>query len=263
MNAASENKRGAGQGTPAATCASPRVLAVLCTYNEVENLPKLFDQLDDHLPNALRLVVDDNSPDGTSEWVLARQQQEIASSGTAQTNLFKRSGKLGLGTALRDGIRWCLEQDFDFLINLDADISHQPLAAPLMLDLAEEKQHDVVVGTRYAPGGSSPGLPFHRKIISRCLNSYALRILGLPISDCSGSYRCYRVAKLRELDLDLLTCPGYGFLEEILVALKRNNASFGEIPIAFDCRYAGESKLSLKDAWGAIRTIHRLAIRGS
>jgi dolichol-phosphate mannosyltransferase len=262
MNAAPDNEREAGQGSPPEACISSRVVVVLCTYNEVENLPKLFGQLDEHLPHADRLVVDDNSPDGTSEWVLSRRQTELDTNGRPQTNLLRRSGKLGLGTALRDGIRWCLEQDFEFLINLDADISHQPLAAPEMLRLARTEKLDVVVGTRYAAGGSSPGLPLHRKVISRCLNSYALRILGLPITDCSGSYRCYRVSKLRELDLTQLTCPGYGFLEEILVALKRKDARFGEVPIAFDCRYAGESKLSLNDALGAIRTIHRLAIRG-
>ena len=263
MNAASNSELGAGQGAANSSDESPRVLVVLCTYNEVENLPKLFAQIDQHLPRAHRLVVDDNSPDGTSDWVLQRRNDELESTGASQTNLLKRAGKLGLGTALRDGIRWCLDRDFEFLVNLDADISHQPAAAPSMIELARTETHDVVVGTRYASGGSSPGLPFHRKIISRCLNSYALRILGLPITDCSGSYRCYRVSKLRELDLEQLTCPGYGFLEEILVALKRKKASFGEVPIAFDCRYAGESKLSLSDAFGAIQTIHRLALRGS
>ncbi|MFN3193956.1 MAG: polyprenol monophosphomannose synthase [Aureliella sp.] len=238
-----------------------KTLVVLCTYNEIENLPKMFSLINEHLPGADILVVDDSSPDGTAEWVEDFAEINDEARYSFQVHLLLRPGKLGLGTALRDGIQWCLNQGrYEYLINLDADVSHHPRYALPMLQEAMNGDKDVVVGTRYRTGGQSPGLPWHRKIISRCLNAYALRLLRLPISDCSGSYRCYRTSKLAELSLSELRCPGYGFLEEILVALKNRQATFGEVPIVFDCRYAGESKLSFSDAFGAIRTIHRLAI---
>lgn len=239
--------------------ATARVLVVLCTYNEIGNLPKMFELLRRHLPLADVLVVDDNSPDGTGQWV--EEQSRTNDSTNHSVHLLSRPGKLGLGTALRDAVKWCLDRDYDYLVNLDADLSHNPASAADMLSLAERDGLDVVVGTRYRQGGDSPGLAWHRKIISRTLNWYATRLLRLPISDCSGSYRCYRVRKLAEVNLSELTCPGYGFLEEILSALKKQGATFGEVPIVFDCRYAGESKLGLSDALGAIRVIHSLALR--
>jgi dolichol-phosphate mannosyltransferase len=240
---------------------SPAVLVVLCTYNELGNLPKLFDLLHQHLPEADILVVDDNSPDGTGTWVAARVKETSVKHGGSRSHLLARAGKLGLGTALRDAIGWCLARDYEFLINLDADLSHDPTTTRKMLDACMQPGIDVSVGTRYRPGGSSPGLPPHRKLISRMLNAYANWMLQLPLTDCSGSFRCYRTSKLRELDLHQLTCPGYGFLEEILVALKKKGARFVEVPITFDCRHAGKSKLSFRDAVGAIQTIHRLALK--
>ncbi|MCR9294955.1 MAG: polyprenol monophosphomannose synthase [bacterium] len=243
---------GQANSLPSVTTPSS-VLVLLCTYNELGNLPKLFAEIDRYMPAASILVVDDNSPDGTWQWVQQRQTERPA------THLLKRSGKLGLGTALRDGIQWCLDRDFDFLVNLDADLSHDPASIPALVKACQGEQVDVAVGTRYLEGGSSPGLAPHRKLISRMLNSYANRMLRLPLTDCSGSFRCYRVSKLRELNLHDLQCPGYGFLEEILVALKKQGATFTEVPITFDCRYAGKSKLSWKDALGALQVIHRLA----
>lgn len=240
-----------------ASVASRKVLVVLCTYNELGNIPTMVQALHEHLPEADVLVVDDSSPDGTADWVRDTREND------SQLHLLQRPGKLGLGTALRDAIRWCLERNYDFLINLDADHSHDPASAPELLQKTVNDKLDMVAGTRYRAGGGSPGLAPHRKLISRCLNFYATRMLRLPLSDCSGSFRCYRVSKLRELDLAKLTCPGYGFLEEILVALRRRKAEFGEVPIVFDCRHAGESKLSFSDAVGAIQVIHRLALSRS
>lgn len=230
-----------------------RTLVVLCTYNERTNIDKMFELIDQHVPHADVLVVDDNSPDGTAEAVTQRADSD------SRFHLLLRPGKLGLGTALRDGIRWCLDRDYDYLVNLDADVSHDPVAIPEMLKVCHSGQADVAVGSRYIPGGSCPGLKLHRKWISRILNTYATRLLRLPLTDCSGSYRCYSTAVLGKLDLQSLECPGYGFLEEILVALKHQGATFAEVPIVFDCRFSGRSKLSLKDALGAIRVIHQLA----
>lgn len=242
---------------PDPSVARPRVLVVLCTYNEIGNLAKLFASLDEHIPDADVLVVDDHSPDGSAAWVEQRMSHN------ARTHLLLRSGKLGLGSALRDAIRWCLERGYDYMINLDADLSHDPASAPKLLDACLQKDVDVAVGSRYVSGGGSPGLAPHRKLISRCLNLYATRLLKLPLTDCSGSFRCYRTRLLNRLNLNELTCSGYGFLEEILVSLKMRGARFTEVPIVFDCRYAGRSKLGLSDALGAIQVIHKLAFRAS
>ncbi len=232
-----------------------RVLVVLCTYNEADNLPKVFDQLEQVLPEADMLVVDDNSPDGTADVVRSRQESD------GRYHLLLRSGKLGLGTALRDAMTWCLERDYDFLINLDADLSHDPARAPALLEACMQPGVEVTLGSRYVPGGGFPGLAWHRRLISWCLNGYATRLLGLPVSDCSGSYRCYRTGALRKIKLSQLTCTGYGFLEEILVALHRSGAHLNEVPIQFECRLNGQSKLSLSDVVGVFKVVHTLAWR--
>ncbi len=230
-----------------------RVLILLCTYNEAGNLPRMFEQLSAHVPAADILVVDDSSPDGTAKIV------EQYASEDPRYNLLLRPGKEGLGTATRAGLAWGIAEGYDLIINLDADLSHQPAAIPSFI-AACNAGADVAVGSRYIKGGGLDGLSPHRRLISRALNGYATRLLRLPITDCSGSFRCYKVAMLRRIDLQSLRCSGYGFLEEILVALMRRGAVFAEVPIRFDMRFHGKSKLSMKDALGAIKVIHRLAI---
>ena len=249
--------------TPTAS-ETARAIVLLCTYNEVENLPELFAQLAVHVPGADILVVDDSSPDGTADWVRRhanyRQTPESAGMGEA-VYLLQRAGKQGLGTATRAGLQWCLDRSYDFIINLDADLSHAPQYAPQLLAACRQPRAgcDVALGSRYVAGGNLAGLSLRRRWMSRLLNGYATWILGLPIKDCSGSYRCYRASSLGRLDLSRLTCPGYGFLEELLVALHRSGARLVEVPIEFRVRGGGHSKLGLSDAWGALRVIHRLA----
>lgn len=230
-----------------------RVLILLCTYNEVDNLPIAVERLFKQLPDAHILVVDDNSPDGTSDWVIQAGKTD------PRLHLLRRSGKLGLGSAIREGIGWFCDHGYDYLINMDADLSHRPEDTPMLLDCCLQTGCDVAVASRYLSGGGFRGIPVHRRLISWLLNRYATMILRLPISDCSGSFRCYSRAALERLDLQQLTCNGYGFLEEILVQLHRSGCQFKEVPIWFDMRQAGKSKLSLKDALGALRVIHRLA----
>ncbi len=237
------------------TTTNSRVLILVCTFNEVDNLPILVDQLHQELPQADILIVDDRSPDGTGDWV------EQAKKSDEQLFLLARSGKLGLGTATRDGIAWCLEQGYDFLIQMDADLSHRPQDVPRLLAACQQNDCAAAIGTRYATGGGFNQSPFHRRMISLALNRYATWLLRLPVSDCSGSFRCYRVSHLRQLNLGRLTCSGYGFLEEILVHVHRAGGQFNEVPILFDPRTKGHSKLGLGDALGAIATIHRLALR--
>lgn len=230
-----------------------RVLILLCTFNEINNLPELIGQLRKELPQADILVVDDASPDGTGEWV-AKQR-------TSDSGLFlmERSGKLGLGTATRDGIGWCLAREYDYLIQMDADLSHRPMDVPRLLSACSESGCDIAVGTRYAKGGGIQEMPLHRRLMSRWLNRYANWLLALPVSDCSGSFRCYRVSHLRRIHHNRLVCTGYGFLEELLVTLHRAGGKITEVPIQFAPRASGQSKLGLGDVLGVLQVIHRLA----
>lgn len=234
--------------------AAATMLVLLCTYNEAGNIEAMFRRILEHLPQTDILVVDDNSPDGTAD--LVKKAAELNSS----IHLLLRAGKEGLGTATRSGLAWGIDHKYDYVINLDADQSHDPAKLPEFLAACTDGA-DIAVGSRYAPGGGLEGLAWHRKLISRSLNGYARRILRLPIRDCSGSYRCYSREALERIELNDLKCPGYGFLEEILVALADAGCSFAEVPIQFHDRGAGQSKLSAADAWGAIKVIHTLAFR--
>ncbi len=221
----------------------------------MSNLPRAVEILQRVAPECDVLVVDDNSPDGTGKWA------SVESSSSERVNVLIRTSKLGLGSALRDAIRWCLKRDYEFMVNLDADLSHDPAKVPDFLKIARDENVDVVIGSRYIAGGGTEGLSFIRKILSHSLNGYAARVLQLPVRDCSGSFRCYRVSKLRELQLEQLTCDGYGFLEEILVTLHRLGATLRETPITYHQRHGGQSKLSWSDATGALGVIRKLRRR--
>ncbi len=234
---------------------SPRVLVLLCTYNELQNLPQVLESLWHTLPEADVLVMDDNSPDGTGQWA-----QDFATR-EPRLHVVVRAGKLGLGSAVRDGIAWCLQRDYDYLMNFDADQSHDPRVANQLLAAVQNSPDGqlIAIGSRYVTGGKSDGLTWWRSWLSRTLNWYASRRLRLPILDCSGSYRCYPTALLRKIDLQKLQCTGYGFLEEILVHLRNAGARFTEVPITYHLRGGGHSKLRFSDAWGVLVVIQRLA----
>ena len=228
-----------------------RVVVGISTYNEIENLPTLVEQIDEHLPAADILIVDDNSPDGTGDW---SQQQADA---RADFFCVRREGKLGLGTATIATLQYAIDHDYEFVINMDADLSHAPTHLPALFEAAQ--QSDVAVGSRYIDGGGIVGWPFHRRIMSRCMNAYARLALGLPTKDCSGSFRCYRVSKLREISLDRVRSRGYSFFEEILWHLRHADAKFVEVPITFQDREKGESKINMREAFNAVRIIGSLA----
>lgn len=237
--------------------ANPRsLLILLCTYNEAKNLPILVAQVQAALPTADFLVVDDNSPDGTGDWL---RQAAISNS---HLYLLSRPGKLGLGSAICAGMQWALDRNYEFLINMDADLSHRPADTPRLLEACQRSNCDVAVASRYLPGGGFTKIAVHRRLMSWSLNRYANWLLRLPLTDCSGSFRCYRTSALHRINLAMLSCTGYGFLEEILVALKDVGCTFQEVPIWFDARHMGRSKLGIRDAWGAIKLIHQLRNRG-
>ena len=230
---------------------SDSLLILVCTYNERENLPTLFDQIESIIPNAKILVVDDKSPDGTSDWVA---QQMIAK---PSITLIRRSGKLGLGTAIRAGMQFAIENGFEWLLNLDADLSHSPGAIPALL--AQRDNSDVVVGSRYVEGGGMEGCSWKRIFVSKCANAYARAIIGWSVRDCSSAFRLYRVSSLRALKLNELRGTGYGFLEEVLWHLIDQGARLNEVGIIYTERREGKSKISIKEALSTIASIHRVA----
>lgn len=231
-----------------------RLLVTLCTYNERGNIERLIPAIHTQLPRADVLVIDDNSPDGTG--VLA---DELAAS-DPRVHVLHRPGKQGLGTATVAGFRYGIEHGYDLLLNMDADFSHPPETLPALV--AAAGRVDVAVGSRYVPGGGVEGWGPHRHAMSRGINGYARLVLGLKTRDNSGSFRCYRVDRLRQIDLDRIRARGYAIQEEILYRCRRIGCTFEEVPFVFRDRTVGESKISWRDAVGALWVLLTLRVRG-
>lgn len=206
-------------------------------------------------PSATLLVIDDASPDGTAKIV------ETYCQGDANARLIVRENERGLGGAIRRGIAEATAGPYDLFVNLDADLSHSPDQVPDLINAAaNDPAIDVVVGSRYVAGGQIEGWPLKRRIMSRMVNRFATLFLRLPISDCSGSMRCYRVSTLREIDFTTFRSNGYSFLEELLVRLNRRGAKMHEVPITFSERTEGQSKLTTKEAFRSIGQLIKLSV---
>lgn len=222
-------------------------------YNEAENVRPLVLAIREYAPHASILLIDDNSPDGTGAIAdeLARTLPDIA--------VVHRPGKQGLGSAIVLAMKHAVAHGFDYYLNLDADFSHPPRFIPALL--AGMADHDVVIGSRYVPGGGVEGeFGLRRKIMSRGINGLARVFLGLTTRDNSGSFRCYRVAKLARIDLDHVRSRGYSFMEEILFLCKQAGCTMGETPIVFEDRRAGRSKLNKAEAIRSVAIIVQLGL---
>lgn len=236
---------------------SGRALVMTATYNEIDNLPQLVKEVLEVAPEVDFLVIDDNSPDGTGAWCDSKAAQDN------RVRCLHRSGKLGLGTAIIAGMKYAIEHGYDYVLNVDADFSHHPRYIPAMLNMEPEgaKPVDVMIGSRYVPGGGTIGWPLKRKLMSRAVNLYSRWLLWLKPKDVSGGYRCYRVSKLKEVDFDAIRSRGYSFQEEVLWMLRRRGAHFAETPIMFADRERGQSKINQKEALAAMRIILQLGLR--
>ena len=230
-----------------------RLLITLCTYNEQENIRLLLPELRSMVPHADILVIDDNSPDGTGNEVESLAEHD------AQIQLLKRPRKLGLGAATLAGFRYAIDKNYDQLLNMDADFSHNPAHIPALLTLAE--QYDVVIGSRYVKGGGVVGWGMKRQFMSTSINLYARLLLGLTTRDNSGSYRCYSVQQLRKVDWNRTLAKGYAFQEEVLYRCRRIGCSFAESPIIFEDRRFGVTKINWKESVAAAWMIFRLGIQ--
>jgi dolichol-phosphate mannosyltransferase len=231
----------------------PRVLVSLATYNEVENLRDLVLGIRAEAPHADILVVDDASPDGTSELTeqLMREHKGVF--------LIRRSGKLGLGTAIVCAMKYAIDHGYEFYLNMDADGSHPPRFIPALI--AGMQSVDVMIGSRYVAGGGVEGeFGLKRKFMSTGINLYARTLLGLKTKDNSGSFRCYRVAKLAKMDFRWIRSKGYSFQEEILFWCRVVGCTFDETPILFENRRGGKSKLHAGEAVKALEIMLGLGI---
>jgi dolichol-phosphate mannosyltransferase len=226
----------------------------------MENLPRLVEEIFRVTPQVDILVIDDHSPDGTGLWCDGQQ------AANPRLACLHRPGKLGLGTATIAGMKYAIERGYRFVLNMDADFSHQPKYLPALLagmDPPGRPPVDVMIGSRYIPGGGVEGWPWKRRLMSRAVNFYARRLLGLRPNDCSGAFRCYRTETLARLDFDAIESRGYSFQEEVLWRLKRLGARFQETPIVFVERRRGASKIDAGEGLAALRIIFSLAVRNA
>jgi dolichol-phosphate mannosyltransferase len=229
-------------------------LIVIPTYNEAENLEAMIREI-----NALPLlfdvlIVDDHSPDGTGE-IADRLSQALPN-----IYVMHRAGKLGLGTAYIAGFRWALERDYAYVMEMDCDFSHHPRYLPNFME--QIANADLVIGSRYVPGGGTPDWGLYRRLMSRGGNLFARFMLGLRTHDCTGGYRCYRRATIKQVPWDEIGLQGYGFQIGAVYHIERMGGRIAEFPIIFDDRQLGNSKMSKDIVIEAIKVVAQLALRG-
>lgn len=215
----------------------PQSLIVVPTYNERDNVREVAERFLAALPGTELLFVDDNSPDGTGQIL-----DELAAA-NPRIHVMHRAGKLGLGTAYVEGFGWGLARGYEYLFEMDADGSHDPKYLPTMLALAEDGA-DVVIGSRYVPGGGTENWGIGRQIISRGGGLYARTVLGLDVRDVTAGFICWRRAALEAIELSTITSNGYSFQIEMKYRAHKKGLRLVETPIVFVDRRVGQSKMS-------------------
>jgi len=213
-----------------------RALVIIPTYNEKENIRSIVELVLSQAPNVDVLVVDDNSPDGTAGIV---NEMAVAN---PRIHLMSRPGKRGLGTAYIAGFKWGLTRGYAYLIEMDADFSHDPREIPNMLNAIQ--QADLVLGSRYTNGVRVVNWPLSRLILSKGASYYVRMITGLPVADPTGGFKCFRRRVLETIELDQVQSNGYAFQIEMTYKAWMGGFRVREIPITFVDRYAGQSKMS-------------------
>ena len=229
---------------------SQKTLVIVPTYNERDNLPPLIQRLM-ALPVPVEvLVVDDNSPDGTGQLA-----DEIAAK-NPMVSVLHRQEKDGLGRAYCAGFGWALQRDYEFIFEMDGDFSHNPDDIPAFLKAAQDA--DLVIGSRYCNGIRVINWPLKRLILSIGAGHYVRLITGLPISDPTGGFKCFRRRALASLNLDAVRSNGYSFQVELSHKIWLQGMKIAEVPITFTDRFQGSSKMSRKIVWEAFWMIWRL-----
>lgn len=229
-----------------------KAFVVIPTYNERENIEKLVGEVLAQDSGIHVLVVDDNSPDGTGDVV----DRLVADSD--RVHILHRAGKLGLGSAYREGFRLALEKGADYVVEMDADFSHDPATLPLFF--ARMEKFDLVIGSRYLNGVSVVNWPLRRLMLSYFASVYTRAITGLKISDCTSGFKCFKRNVLESIDLSSIKSDGYSFQIEMNYRCVENGFRVGEIPIIFIDRHAGSSKMSKKIVREAVLMVWKLKL---
>ena len=230
-----------------------RILVITPTYNEVSNIEKLINSIFSLEYNIDILVVDDSSPDGTDQYVKSH------SSYNNKLFLISRPSKLGLGSAYCRGYEWALKSDYNKIIQIDADFSHNPKYIPLLLE--ESSQHDLVIGSRYISGVNVVNWPMSRLLLSYFASLYCRIILGVRINDFTGGFKCFNRRVLENINMHNVKSEGYSFQIEMNFKAYHKGCSIKEIPIIFNDRALGTSKMSKKVIFEAIYMVPLLKIR--
>nr|WP_218882207.1 polyprenol monophosphomannose synthase [Nesterenkonia xinjiangensis] len=211
-------------------------MTIIPTYNEIEALPITVQRLRAAVPESDVLVVDDNSPDGTGQLAERMGHED------PQIHVLHRRAKNGLGGAYIAGFRWGLDREYDVLVELDADGSHQPEQLPDLIAKIDEA--DLVIGSRWVAGGAVVNWPLHREVISRAGSLYSRTLLGLPVRDITAGFRVFRRSTLEDIDLNSIESVGYGFQVDMTFRVARQRKTIVEVPITFVERTLGASKMS-------------------
>jgi len=226
-------------------------LIIIPTYNEIENIERLLKSIYDINPGYHVLVVDDNSPDGTAQEVVKLQE-----SYPDKLHLISRAGKLGLGTAYITGFKWAIERDYEYVFEMDADFSHDPVYLPHLHKACQNGKADMAIGSRYVSGINVVNWPLGRIMMSYLASAYVRLITGMKIRDTTAGFKCYRAHVLRTISLDTINFKGYAFQIEMKFAAWKLGFRITEVPIVFTDRRHGNSKMSggiFNEAlWGVI-----------
>ena len=224
---------------------------VIPTYNEAENLPRLIREIvKEKLPLDI-LVIDDHSPDGTG-----RAAEGLKSE--APVTVLHRAEKLGIGTAHKEGFRYAIQRGYRWVITMDADFAHSPRYLRQLI--AGSNFADVVVGSRYLPGGGLAGWNWPRRLLTHTAHWLTTTCLGIPY-DCTGGFRLYPVSLLQEINLDEIRAEGYAFLIEMLFHVRKKGHTVGQVPIVISSRHRGKSKISRAEILRAVKTLCRLSLQ--
>lgn len=232
-----------------------RNLVLIPTYNERENVSAMIDKVFSLPVGFDILVIDDGSPDGTADIVRERQKDY-----TDRLHLLCRKGKLGLGTAYLAGFRWGLERDYDYIIEMDCDFSHNPDDLPRLVAAAEEGA-DVVIGSRYVQGVNVVNWPMSRLLMSYCASIYVRTVTGMPVHDATAGFVCYSRRVLERMDLDKVEMKGYGFQIEMKYSAWKLGFKIREVSIIFIDRVLGQSKMSSSIFGEAFFGVMKLRLR--
>lgn len=228
-------------------------LVIIPTYNEMENIPRLIPAVLSQDESIDILIIDDNSPDGTANYV-----EQITQNNT-RVHLIKRSGKLGLGTAYITGFKYALQNNYDYVFEMDADFSHDPNEIRNFLEAI--KNNDLVLGSRYIHGVRVLNWPMRRLLLSFFASVYTRIITGMPVRDATGGFKCFRRKVLEAIDLDKIKSNGYSFQIEMTFKAYKKGFKFVEIPIVFVDRVKGKSKMSKKIVFEAVTMVWKLRLQ--